>query len=447
VEVAAEALQRIHDLNPVLRAFLLIDDDTTMAQARASEAAYRRNEFGPLEGLPVSVKDVFHVRGWPTTLGSLLHVDDVARQDSGVVARLRAAGAVFTGKTNTAEFGQSATTDNLLGDDTVNPWDRRRTAGGSSGGAAASVAAGLSSIAIGSDGGGSVRIPAAFCGLVGFKPTFGTCHDELGFKSMSAFSCPGPLAWRSADVRSVLEVMAETPCEQPSRRTLRVGVCPQPERRPVDRRVLEHLSPALGVIERLGHEVVEIDLPVAGWVEVFGVLVDAEEGRERGDLLAQPGSLTRYVRRTLEAARQLTPADIERAEAELTAIRGRMLRLFSTSVDVVITPTTAVPAFPLQQRPRVIADQPVTTRWGAFPFTAPFNLTGGPAVTVPCGLAEGLPVGLQLASDRGSDWLLLDLAEALQDQLEFDATTVLDSWVRSNDPPSPPSAFGLDHDR
>src|SRR5690606_28447311 len=135
---------------------------------------------GPLLGVPVAVKDVFHVGGVVSTLGSRLHEHQVAKHDSGVVRRLRAAGAMFVGKTNTPEFCQSATTDNLLGPDTGNRWDPARTAGGSSGGSAAAVAAGLASVAVGSDGGGSIRIPAAFTGAVGVKPTLGRCADEQG---------------------------------------------------------------------------------------------------------------------------------------------------------------------------------------------------------------------------------------------------------------------------
>jgi Asp-tRNA(Asn)/Glu-tRNA(Gln) amidotransferase A subunit family amidase len=159
---------------------------------------------------------------------------------------------------------------------------------------------------------------------------------------------------------------------------------------------------------------------------VFGPLVVAEEGRRRGALLAQPELLTDYERRTLEAARRLTPAELERAWAGLAEIRRQVARLF-TELDILATPATAVPAFPLRLRPRMIADEPVSTLWGAFPFTAPFNVAGVPALTVPTGLVDELPIGIQLVAGRGADDLLLDVAESLQEALAFDMTVVLDS--------------------
>ena len=171
VEVVETMLRRIETYDGHLNAYLARLEATALEQARAAEEAYRRGEAAALAGIPVSVKDTFPLAGAPTTFGSRIYRDHVPARDSGVVTRLRAAGAVTIGKTNTAEFGQSATTDNRLGDDCRNPWDPMRTPGGSSGGAAATVAAALATVAVGADGGGSIRIPAAFTGLFGLKPT------------------------------------------------------------------------------------------------------------------------------------------------------------------------------------------------------------------------------------------------------------------------------------
>ena len=202
------AQARIAEVTPTLNAFILPTPELARGQAAAAERAYRNGSAGPLAGVPVSVKDAFHISGYVTTLGSLAHADDVAGHDSGAVGRLRRAGAVVVGKTNVSEFCQSATTDNLLGPDTANPFDPHRTAGGSSGGAAASVASGTCTLGLGSDGGGSIRIPASFCGLVGFKPTYGSIDDEGGFRAFSPFISVGPLARSVADARCLHAVLS-----------------------------------------------------------------------------------------------------------------------------------------------------------------------------------------------------------------------------------------------
>jgi Asp-tRNA(Asn)/Glu-tRNA(Gln) amidotransferase A subunit family amidase len=429
IDVAREALGRIEEHDDELHAFLTVTADLALEQARAAEAAYARGEESPLLGVPVSIKDAFHVRGVVTTLGSLVHRSSVAAAHSGVVRRLAAAGAVFTGKTNTAEFGQSATTDNRLGPDARNPWDPSRTPGGSSGGAAASVAAGMSSLAVGSDGGGSIRIPAAFTGLVGLKPTSGLILDEDGFRAMSDFVSPGPLAWRVADARVLLGVLADRDYPRRSAaRALRVGWCARPEGRPVDRAVAEAVAGAVGVLEDLGYEVVEVALPLEGWSDIFGPLVLDDERRERGHLLAAHADLlTLYERRSLEAAERLDAGDIERAQRALPRFQGRIAGLFG-DVDLLVTPTVAVPAFPLRERPTIIEGEAVDKLWGAFPFAVPFNVAGTPALSLPCGLADDLPVGVQLVGPPLGEALVLDVAQELEEALRFDPAAAVDRW-------------------
>jgi Asp-tRNA(Asn)/Glu-tRNA(Gln) amidotransferase A subunit family amidase len=430
VEVVQAFLDRIDGLDDRLHAFVETLPDQALEQAVAAERAYALGgPTPPLLGVPVSIKDAFHIQGVPTTLGSLVHQGQVAKADSGVVRRLRAAGSIFTGKTNTAEFGQSATTDNLLGPDTGNPWDPTRTAGGSSGGAAASVAAGMSTLAVGSDGGGSVRIPAAFTGLYGFKPSPGLCADEKGFRAMTDFVSPGPLARRVADARVMLGVLADQDFGvRGNLPRLRVAYCPRPEGRPVAPSVAAAVDEAATAMKRLGHEVVDADLPLDGWQDVFGPLVLDDEHRERGHLLAQPERLTRYERATLRAASDLDPALVHRAHELLPAYRQRVDALFQR-VDVLLTPSVAVPAFPLGERPAEIDGAPVDPLWGAFPFAVPFNVAGVPAASVPCGLAEGLPVGAQLVTRSGGEQLLLDVSEELEEALRFDQDSVLERWA------------------
>lgn len=431
VEVTTAFLDRIALFDPELHAFVAVTRDLALEQASAAERRYRDGNTPPLLGIPMSIKDVFHVKGVVTTLGSLFHRGEVAVEDSGVVRRLRTAGAVFTGKTNTPEFGQSATTDNLLGPDTRNPWDLTRTPGGSSGGAAASVAARLSVVAVGSDGGGSVRIPAAFTGLFGLKTTYGLCPDEDGFRAMTDFISPGPIAATVADARAVLGVLADRTYARTGRRPgLRVGYCPRPQGRPVGAGILAAVDATATVLESLGHHVEVIDPDLAGWREIFGPLVLEDERRERRHLLDRREMLTAYERSSLIGASELDRADVELARDGLASYRERIDRLLST-YDVLLTPVTAVPAFPLGERPESVAGSEVDQLWGAFPFTVPFSVGGVSAASLPCGFVDGLPVGAQLVARRGADELVLDVCEDLEEALAFDRTPVLERWGAS----------------
>ena len=422
VDVAEMAQERIAEVNPTLHAFVLTTPELARGQADAAERAYRNGSAGPLAGVPVSVKDAFHIEGHVTTLGSLAHANDVARHDSGAVRRLRRAGAVVVGKTNVSEFCQSATTDNLLGPDTANPFDPHRTAGGSSGGAAASVASGTCTLGLGSDGGGSIRIPASFCGLVGFKPTYGSIDDDGGFRAFSPFISVGPLARSVADARCLHAVLsgdgAAVGDTRRDPRPLRIAWCPKPEGRPIDAGVGGAAAGAAAQLAACGHDVSGVELDLGGWEEIFGPLVLAEEGERRGHLLRGPHELTWYHRRSLIAAAQLDPGVVAVARSELARYRERVDRHFR-DYDVVVTPATATTAFELGCRPTTIDGESVARLWGAFPFAVPFNVSGHPAVVLPAGFADGLPAAIQLVGRRGRDAELLSLAEQLEDRLDL----------------------------
>ncbi|MCP4959012.1 MAG: amidase [Actinomycetia bacterium] len=426
VEVAELAADRIEEVDAQLHAYLLCTPELALEQARSAEEVYRGGTAGPLAGVPMSIKDAFHIEGIVTTVGSLAHVGDVARADSGAVRRLREAGAVFVGKTNTPEFCQSATTDNLLGPDTTNPWDPARTSGGSSGGAAASVMAATCTAALGSDGGGSIRIPAAFCGVVGVKPTYGSVQDEGGFKGYSPFICAGPLARSVQDAATVLDVLRGVKGADPvPNESLRVGWSPAPGNHPVDRGVAQVLREAVDRIAALGHSTIEVDLDLSGWEQVFGPLLLEEEGRRRGHLLDGPHGLTDYQRRTLEAARELDRSSVIEARLGHEAYRHRIDALFEHH-DVLALPATATTAFELGQRPATIDARRVSRLWGAFPFTAAFNVSGHPGVVLPVGLSDGLPVALQLVGRRGDETTMLLLAAQLESALDLNLIDVLE---------------------
>jgi len=430
VEVTREALARIAAYDAQLGAYLTVTEQAALSQAANAEQAYARGEAAPLLGVPISIKDLFDVAGVRTTLGSLAHAQDVAPSDSPAVGRLRAAGAVFLGKTNTSEFGQSATTESLVGPPARNPWDPSRTAGGSSGGAAASVGAGLAAGALGSDGGGSIRIPAAFCGLVGLKPGSGTVPEGGRFQAMSEFASAGPIGRRVGDVRLMLAVLAGgQPPGGPMRAGLRIAWCPTLDGRPVDPRLAATVERAVRVLADSGqHEIVEAPPPTVGWQDVFRVLVLAEERRQRGHLLRQAQApLTDYETRTLVAAEGVTQGEEEAARGRLQEIRRGFARYFET-VDLVATPATAVPAFAVGERPREIAGSRVDRLWGAFPFTPQFNVADLPAATLPVGLVEGLPVGLQLVVRPGGEGLLLDVCSRLEESIGFDLLAPVRRW-------------------
>ncbi len=431
VEVTRAFLERIEEYDDQLHAFVEVTAELALEQAAVAERAFAAGEpLGPLAGVPVAVKDAFHVEGVVTTLGSQIHRNHVAKTDSGVVRRLRAANAVFLGKTNVAEFCQSATTDNLLGPDTGNPWDPSRTPGGSSGGSAAAVAAGFATVAVGSDGGGSIRIPAAFTGIFGLKPSPGVVPDEKGFRGMTDFVSAGPMTSSVADARAVFAVLSEQRLDrQQVPEGLRVGYCARPEGRPVDPAVAAAIEEVAKSLDHLGHDVVPADLPIDGWNEVFGPLVLEDEHRERGHLLElHADELTRYERSSLRAGRALDPGEVSRARELLPAYRERVDRVFD-SYDVLLTPATAVSAFPLGRRPDRIDGVDVDLLWGAFPFAVPFNVAGVAAASLPCGLADGLPVGAQLVTRAGTESFLLDVCEQLEQALAFDRTPVLDRWA------------------
>lgn len=429
VEVAREALARIEAHDPRLHAFVTVTPDELLSSAQKAHDAYRRGDDAPLLGIPVAVKDVFHLAGAPTTLGSAVFRGQVSSEDSGAVARLRRAGAAFVGKTSTAEFGQSATTENKLLPDTANPWDPSRTPGGSSGGSAAAVGAGLAVVGLGSDGGGSLRIPGAFTGLVGVKPSIGSCRDERGFRAMSDFQVPGPLARSIADARVMIEVLCDRQLPRGATpRSPTVAWWRHPEGHPVHPGVAQTLEQVARTLEAMGADVTEADLPLDGWAEIFGPLVLAEEHRERGHLLdLAPDQLTDYERATLEAGRALRPATVINARQAMADYRDRVAGLFS-SYDAVLLPSVAVPAFPHRQRPRHIAGHRVSSLWGAFPFTVAFNVAGTPALTLPAGLVESLPVGAQLVGPPGGEASLLDLAQDLEEALAFPGAAVRELW-------------------
>jgi aspartyl-tRNA(Asn)/glutamyl-tRNA(Gln) amidotransferase subunit A len=436
VELTELTLRRIEQLNPELNAFVTVTADLALDAARKAEAeGMRGTALGPLHGIPVSIKDLEGVAGVRFTRGSLLHQDDVCDRDALCVERLRAAGAIIVGTTNTPEFGAAGTTENRIGPPCRNPWNRERTSGGSSGGAAASVAAGITAVAQGSDGGGSIRIPASFCGIYGIKATQGRVprrHSGLHSWHPLNNSSAGPMTRDVRDAAMLLNVLAgpgpeteygtiQTPPPDFTSaigrgvRGLTIAWSPDFGGVPVDPEVVETCARAARVFDELGARVEETafkpDDPLAV-LDAFATFSAAKTYATHADATERPELLTDYFRDTLEHGRSLSAERLFTALSRINAYRA-YTRDFFARFDLLLSPTLAVAAFPIGQLPEVIGGRKVAVRrLGYFPFTYPFNVLGNPAATIPCGFTrEDLPLGLQIVG-RLEDELTVIAASA-----------------------------------
>ncbi|MBI4594583.1 MAG: amidase [Candidatus Rokubacteria bacterium] len=432
VEVTEAVLARIAALNPRLNAFCLVADDVARAAAREAEIAIAKGEpIGRLHGVPVSIKDVIFTRGIRTTGGSRLFAEAVPDEEAVAVARLRAAGAVILGKTNTSEFGHKATTENPLFGVTRNPWNVEWTPGGSTGGGAAAVAAGLGPVALGTDGGGSLRIPAAFCGVYGFKPSWGRVPQHPAFPGWDGVGCTGPITRTVRDAALVLDVIAGSddrdrhslPAEagsyveacDDSIKGMNVAWSTDLGYAVVDPRVQALCEQAAGEFEALGCHV-EVVNP--GWEspeEAFGTMIAAQFYAAWSDQLPESEgemdpTLVKFVRR----GGAVTARDYLLAREQVARFWNEV-QAFLARFDLLLTPTVAVPPFPAgESPPREIGAERVSVL-GWMPFTYPFNLTGQPAASVPAGFTDdGRPVGLQIVGRRHADRVVLAASAAYE---------------------------------
>ncbi len=433
VELVDVLLARIEELNPRLNAVVTLYPDA-VALAREAEAALTRGDaLGPLHGVPFTIKDTFDSAGVRTTRGSRLFADHVPVDDAVPVARLRAAGGIPLAKTNTPEFALWWETDNLVFGRTVNPWSPERTAGGSSGGEAAAIAAGLSPLGVGSDLGGSIRIPAAHCGVVGLKPTHGrvplTGHWP---ETIHRFMHVGPLARNVADAALALAVLAgpdgrdwyAPPLPAPpadvargSVAGLRVGLLAERGFGAVDPDVAAAVRRAGAVLDALGCEVEE---PDAAWLErrdsnLLTMTIYGAEGRAyfAAVTAAREDELHPRMRARLTAS-PATADDYLAAEAEVEALRRDTMEAFQR-YDVLVGPTSLVPAHAHDATELSLGGQGVTPRT-LMRATLPWNLTGSPALSVPFALSrEGLPLGVQTVGRRFDEETVLRVGVALEE--------------------------------
>ena len=434
VELTELFLRRIETLNPTLNAYLTVTGDEALASAQAAEQALLRGESqGPLHGIPMSIKDLEVTKGIRSTMGSAVFKDHVPDQDSIVVERVRNSGAIILGKTNTPEFGMSGTTDNKLGDSCRNPWNAERTAGGSSGGAGAAVAAGLSTLAVGSDGGGSIRIPCSFCGIYGIKPSQGRVarYGGVGRPAYNTHSQSGPMTRTVRDTALLLQVlsgpdrrdlfsMKDEPPDfvaalDEGVRGLRLAWSPDLGYAAVDPEVAEATSRAARVFEELGCTVEEPGLTLEDPFPTFWDMFSISGYTSYGYLLeSHGGELTEYGRNTLEHGQGKTAADYSRTLVQVFQLQARMEAFFE-QYDLLLTPTNAVPAFPVGQHPAVIGGRQVLPFWGYTPFTFLFNMTMQTAASVPCGFSsDGMPIGLHIVGRKGEEATVLRASAAFE---------------------------------
>jgi aspartyl-tRNA(Asn)/glutamyl-tRNA(Gln) amidotransferase subunit A len=430
VEATQAALDRIERYNGVLSAFNLVAAESALAAAAEAEERWRLGApRGPLDGVPVSVKDILLTKGWPTLRGSKAIARDQAwQEDAPAVARLREHGAVLLGKTTTPEFGWKGVTDSPLDGITRNPWNPATTPGGSSGGAAAALAAGMGALALGTDGGGSVRIPAGFTGVVGMKATFGRV-PAYPLSPFGTLANIGPMTRSVTDAALLLNVM----CEPDPRDAyslpydgadylhgldegvegLKIAYSATLGGHPVDAEIATLVSKAVDTLAGLGAEIVEATPDFPGAEEVFrmhwyaGVANLLQRFDERAQAPMDPGLLE-----VAAEARGYSLLDylnaVARREQLIVAANS-----FHRTYDLLVTPSLPIPAFAAGEEVPVGSG---LTRWPAWtPFSYPFNLTQQPAISVPCGLtAEGLPAGLQIVGPRFADALVLRAARAFE---------------------------------
>jgi Asp-tRNA(Asn)/Glu-tRNA(Gln) amidotransferase A subunit family amidase len=439
VELANAHLSKIERLNPKLNAFVHCEPELVRRQARAAEAAVMRGEaLGPLQGVPVSIKSSIEVAGFRCESGTRLRAGFIAKQDAPLVTRLRAAGAIVLGVTNTPELLMAWETDNLLYGRTNSPWDLNRTPGGSSGGEAAAIAAGMSAGGVGSDGGGSIRVPAHFCGICGLKPTPGripsTGHFPASGGPFALIGVVGPMARSVADVRALFAVMqglddgdacaAPVPVRWPSNdevRKLRIGYFEDDGRTPVTAATREAVRTAAEALRHAGFQVAAFrpegleearQLWKKFFVKVAGMLIHPMFRGRESDI----SPILKQLLEWSDKEPELTGQSLLDAWIRRDVLRSQFLQQMR-QYPILLCPAAAIPAFLHRERTWTI-DGRTVNYLDAWSYTEWFNLLGNPAAVVPVShSAEGLPIGVQIVGRPWEEEEVLMVGAALEHEL------------------------------
>jgi aspartyl-tRNA(Asn)/glutamyl-tRNA(Gln) amidotransferase subunit A len=435
VELVRELLARVERANPRLNVFITVAAESALADARRAERELsRRRHRGPLHGIPVVLKDNIATRGLRTTAGARFLSENVPARDATVVARLRRAGAVILGKTNLHEFAYGVTTTNPHYGTTRNPWDRERIAGGSSGGSAVALAAGLAPAALGSDTGGSIRIPAALCGVMGLKPTFGRASCAGVVPLSPTLDHVGPMARTAEDLAILLKVIAgfdagdpvsvrrpvpdfAAQAKRPLRR-LRLGRPREFFFERLDSEVRQIVDAAIAQLAELGAEVREVSIPsVLDSARPGNAIALAEATHFHRRQGWYPARATEYgedVRSRLELGEDVKAEEYLEALEERRRIRAEIGAAVET-VDALVAPTVPVAAPRVGEEEVMLGGKAESVRAALLRLNRPANLTGHPALSVPCGFTRaGLPVGLQLIGRAWEEGRLLAIARAYE---------------------------------
>jgi aspartyl-tRNA(Asn)/glutamyl-tRNA(Gln) amidotransferase subunit A len=419
VELVDAYLRRIDQARD-LCAYITPPDGAARRHAQRAEARLLRGEAGALLGLPIAVKDLFATRALRTTVGSRILRDWVPSSDAALVARLRAAGAIVFGKTNLHEFAYGVTTANPWWGVARNPHDPRRSPGGSSGGSAIAVVAGLCAGALGSDTGGSIRIPASLCGCVGLKPTLGALSTDGAFPLGWSLDHAGPLTRTVEDAGVLFDALsggeAGAKARRASTRGLRVGVLKGPIVQRMQPGVSRRVQGVAAALRGHGLRVREVRIPEMEWtaaVQLITLRAEASAVHARW-IRTRPRDYGADVRTRLQLGTLVAGADYVLAQRMRARIRDALRRAFD-DIDVLLLPTTPITA-------PVVGDRTVRWRSGDEPvdgalvrLTAPFNLTGLPALSVPCGRVSGMPVGVQVVGPWNDETRVLSVGRLIEE--------------------------------
>lgn len=436
-DILDASLQRIEALNPALNAIVTLDAETAMALADKQDQQAQIPDDQPLFGLPVAIKDLAQTRGLRTTMGSPIYAGFVPDVDELFVSRLRNAGAIIIGKTNTPEFGAGSQTFNSLFGATRNPYDLNRTCGGSSGGAAVALASGMLAIADGSDLGGSLRNPASFCNVVGLRPSPGRVPSWPKQFSSEPLAVHGPMAREVSDVALLLSAMAgpdarvpislpqagdffQTPLER-NLRGLKIAYSPGLERYPIDHAVTAVLAQTPAVFESLGCVVENAAPDLSDVDEIFYTLrafMFAARGEQ--DYRNHYDQIKDTVRWNIEQGLKLSAADIALAETRRSALNDRVAAFFE-HYDFLVCAAAQVPPFDVNEPwVKAINGEPLSDYLQWMGVCYAITVTGLPAISVPAGFtADGLPVGVQIVARRWADLALLQLAYGFEQATRF----------------------------
>ena len=434
VDVTRSVLKKIVNLNPVINAFCILDQEQAMQLAKESEKRWQLGQpIGVLDGIPATVKDLVLAKGWPTRRGSLtIDPNQPWEEDGPPVARMREQGAIILGKTTTPEFGWKGVTDSPLTGITRNPWNHLMTPGGSSGGAAAAAALGMGPLHLATDGGGSIRIPSAFCGVFGFKSTWGLVPVHPHSPALSLWH-QGPITRTVQDAALLQSVIArpdardwyQTPMDDidylsqlnQGVKGWRIAYSPNLGYAKVDPLVAKAIEKQLDVFRELGAQVEIIDLKLSDpisimqplWAVALALAIEPMSSEKRS--LVEPAMLE-----LAEPGFSLSALDYRRLEKEREAL-GRQLNNLTQNYDLLITPQMPITAF--EAGHEVPPNGSYKRWWEWSPFTYPFNLTQQPTATVPCGFVNDLPIALQLVGAKFSDAKVLRAARAYESRQPF----------------------------